>query len=141
MTQPIKAMEQCTAVREGYPPLLGAAAQQPPRLGQELEEPLQAALAADLGKPAVKPFSKLWGYKVSSSSPQQRGAGCHRARGLTSCVATRPQLGARRALGTVDPGPLELPRYAGLRALVSALAAGNTAVLEPSSRPLLWPNC
>jgi aldehyde dehydrogenase (NAD+) len=112
--------------------------QQLERLGALLEqarEPLLQALAADLGKPPVEAWME-W----QSVQHELRHTRRHLARWLRPRAAPLPAwLLPGRAAVHADPlgcvliiGPWNYPFQLCLRPLVSALAAGNTAVLKPS---------
>ena len=104
---------------------------------KELEEPLFQALASDLGKPGVEACIEL--LTVSDELQLAR-------RHLRRWMAPRPvplqliqQPGRAwvqcEPLGTVlIMGPWNYPFMLLMRPLVSALAAGNTAVLKPSEQ-------
>ncbi|WP_433800451.1 aldehyde dehydrogenase family protein [Actinomycetospora sp. CA-084318] len=106
------------------------------RLLVEAEDELVAALAADLGRPAVD----AWLADLSSTAAEARYARRYLGWWARPRVTGVP-LGVAPAVGTWRPeplgvvaivGPWNYPVYLTLAPLVAALAAGNTAVLKPS---------
>jgi len=105
------------------------------RLCAEGEDAVLAALAADLGKPPVEAFFELVAVRQEIRLSRQK---------LRRWMAPRPaavplSLQPGRAETQAQPlgcvliiGPWNYPFHLLLQPLVSALAAGNTAVLKPS---------
>ncbi len=134
----MEAMQQL--VREGSTRPLAWRQQQLNNLQallQEIEEPLQAALAADLGKPAVEAFFEIVGVKgeLKLANKQLRRWMAPRRVALPAVQQPGRTWVQDEPLGTVlILGPWNYPLMLVLRPLVSALAAGNTAVLKPSEQ-------
>ena len=104
---------------------------------QELEEPLKAALAADLGKPAVEAFFEIVGVQgeLKLAKKQLKRWMAPRRVALPAVQQPGRTWVQDEPLGTVlILGPWNYPLMLVLRPLVSALAAGNTAVLKPSEQ-------
>ena len=104
---------------------------------QELEEPLKAALAADLGKPAVEAFFEIVGVQGELKLAKKQLKRWMAPRRVTLPAVQQPGRTwvQDEPLGTVlILGPWNYPLMLVLRPLVSALAAGNTAVLKPSEQ-------
>ncbi|WP_411876597.1 aldehyde dehydrogenase family protein [Vulcanococcus limneticus] len=105
------------------------------RLCSENEQVILAALAQDLGKPPVEAFFELVAVRQEIRLVRRR---------LRQWMAARPvavplQFKPGRAWVQPEPlgcvliiGPWNYPFHLCLKPLVSALAAGNTAVLKPS---------
>ncbi|MEB3166182.1 MAG: aldehyde dehydrogenase family protein [Cyanobacteriota bacterium] len=112
--------------------------QQLERLGALLErarEPLLQALAADLGKPPVEAWMEWLSVKHELRHTRHHLARWLRPRAAPLPAWLLPGRAAvhREPLGCVlIIGPWNYPFQLCLRPLVSALAAGNTAVLKPS---------
>ncbi|GLZ50852.1 aldehyde dehydrogenase family protein [Actinomycetospora sp. NBRC 106378] len=106
------------------------------RLLTEAEDELVAALAADLGRPAVD----AWLADLSSTAAESRYARRYlgwwarpRVTGVPVGVAPAVGLWRPEPVGVVAiVGPWNYPVYLTLAPLVAALAAGDTAVLKPS---------
>ena len=104
---------------------------------QELEEPLKAALATDLGKPAVEAFFEIVGVQGELKLAQKKLKRWMAPRHVALPAVQQPGRTwvQDEPLGTVlILGPWNYPLMLVLRPLVSALAAGNTAVLKPSEQ-------
>ena len=104
---------------------------------KELETPLQAALAADLGKPPVEAFFELVGVQGELRLAQRQLKRWMAPRRVALPAVQQPGRTwvQDEPLGTVlILGPWNYPLMLVLRPLVSALAAGNTAVLKPSEQ-------
>ena len=104
---------------------------------QELEEPLKAALATDLGKPAVEAFFEVVGVQgeLKLANKQLKRWMAPRRVALPAVQQPGRTWVQDEPLGTVlILGPWNYPLMLVLRPLVSALAAGNTAVLKPSEQ-------
>ena len=134
----MEAMQQL--VREGSTRPLAWRQQQLNNLQallQEIEEPLQAALTADLGKPAVEAFFEIVGVQgeLRLANKQLRRWMAPRRVALPAVQQPGRTWVQDEPLGTVlILGPWNYPLMLVLRPLVSALAAGNTAVLKPSEQ-------
>lgn len=108
------------------------------RLGRLLaaaEAPLAEALAADLGKPQLEAFLELSNVRQELQHSRRRLAGWMRPQRLPLPLWARPGEAwlQPEPLGCVlIIGPWNYPFHLCLQPLVSALAAGNTAVLKPS---------
>ena len=104
---------------------------------QELETPLRAALATDLGKPAVEAFFEIVGVQgeLKLAKKQLKRWIAPRRVALPAVQQPGRTWVQDEPLGTVlILGPWNYPLMLVLRPLVSALAAGNTAVLKPSEQ-------
>ena len=104
---------------------------------QELETPLRAALATDLGKPAVEAFFEIVGVQgeLKLAKKQLKRWMAPRRVALPAVQQPGRTWVQDEPLGTVlILGPWNYPLMLVLRPLVSALAAGNTAVLKPSEQ-------
>ena len=104
---------------------------------KELEEPLKAALAADLGKPEVEAFFEIVGVQgeLKLANKQLKRWMAPRRVALQPVQQPGRTWVQDEPLGTVlILGPWNYPLMLVLRPLVSALAAGNTAVLKPSEQ-------
>ncbi|MEB3177069.1 MAG: aldehyde dehydrogenase family protein [Synechococcus sp.] len=102
---------------------------------EELEEPLLQALASDLGKPGVEACIELLNVsdELQLAHRQLRRWMAPRAVPLQLMQQPGRSWVQCEPLGTVlILGPWNYPFMLLLRPLVSALAAGNTAVLKPS---------
>ena len=136
--RPVEAMQQL--VRAGSTRHLAWRQQQLNNLEallQELEAPLQAALAADLGKPAVEAFFEIVGVQgeLKLAKKQLKRWMAPRRVALPAVQQPGHTWVQDEPLGTVlILGPWNYPLMLILRPLVSALAAGNTAVLKPSEQ-------
>ena len=104
---------------------------------REAEQSVPAALAADLGKPALEA-----GFELSIVRAELRHSRRHLRRWMRPRRRTLP-LWTQPARARVEATPLgcvlilspwNYPFQLCLQPLVSALAAGNTAVLKPSER-------
>ena len=107
------------------------------RCCQELEGPLKAALATDLGKPAVEAFFEIVGVQgeLKLATKQLKRWMAPRRVALPAVQQPGRTWVQDEPLGTVlILGPWNYPLMLVLRPLVSALAAGNTAVLKPSEQ-------
>ena len=101
----------------------------------ELEVPAQAALAADLGKPAVEAFFEVVGVQgeLKLAKKQLKRWMAPRRVALPAVQQPGRTWVQDEPLGTVlILGPWNYPLMLVLRPLVSALAAGNTVVLKPA---------
>jgi aldehyde dehydrogenase (NAD+) len=99
------------------------------------EAPLVDALAADLGKPELEAFLELSNVRQELEHTRRRLAGWLRPRPLPLPLWVLPGQAwlQPEPLGCVlIIGPWNYPFHLCLQPLVSALAAGNTAVLKPS---------
>ena len=136
--RPVEAMQQL--VRDGSTRSQAWRQQQLEALEallQELETPLQAALAADLGKPTVEAFFELVGVQGELRLAQRQLKRWMAPRRVALPAVQQPGRTwvQDEPLGTVlILGPWNYPLMLVLRPLVSALAAGNTAVLKPSEQ-------
>ena len=104
---------------------------------QGLEAPLQAALATDLRKPAVEAFFEIVGVQgeLKLAKKQLKRWMAPRRVALPAVQQPGRTWVQDEPLGTVlILGPWNYPLMLVLRPLVSALAAGNTAVLKPSEQ-------
>ena len=104
---------------------------------QELETPLRTALATDLGKPAVEAFFEIVGVQgeLKLAKKQLKRWMAPRRVALPAVQQPGRTWVQDEPLGTVlILGPWNYPLMLVLRPLVSALAAGNTAVLKPSEQ-------
>ena len=102
---------------------------------QELAEPLQAALARDLGKPALEAFFEVAGINGELKLAKQQLRRWMAPRPVALPAVQKPGRAwvQYEPLGTVlILGPWNYPFMLLLRPLVTALAAGNTAMLKPS---------
>jgi aldehyde dehydrogenase (NAD+) len=105
------------------------------RLLTAAEAPLADALAADLGKPELEAFLELSNVRQELEHTRRRLAGWLRPRLLALPLWVLPGQAwlQPEPLGCVlIIGPWNYPFHLCLQPLVSALAAGNTAVLKPS---------
>jgi len=116
------------------------------RLGQLLsqhEEEVMAALAADLGKPATEAYFEVTAVRHELAHTRRHLAAWMRPQTISLPAWAQPA-SARvvcEPLGCVlILGPWNYPFQLCLHPLVSALAAGNTAVLNPPSTPPTPPN-
>ncbi|WP_413297614.1 aldehyde dehydrogenase family protein [Synechococcus sp. MIT S9452] len=104
---------------------------------REIEAPLQTALALDLGKPKVEAFFELVGVQGELRLAQKQLKRWMAPRRVALPAVQQPGRTwvQDEPLGTVlILGPWNYPLMLVLRPLVSALAAGNTAVLKPSEQ-------
>lgn len=102
-----------------------------------IEKPLLAALAADLGKPALEAYIEISGVRAELNLAQRQ---------LRNWMAPKPVAVPyvhQPAQAWVQPeplgcvlvlGPWNYPFMLLFKPLVAALAAGNTAVLKPSEQ-------
>ena len=104
-------------------------------LVEQHEQEVLAALAADLGKPPTEAFFEIVALRQELKLAQRQLRRWMRPRRVTVPLAQRPG----RADVIPEPlgcvliiGPWNYPFSLTLQPLISALAAGNTAVLKPS---------
>jgi aldehyde dehydrogenase (NAD+) len=105
------------------------------RLCAEGEGAVLEALAADLGKPPVEAFFELVAVRQEIRLCRQQLRRWLAPRPVAVALTLQPARAATQAqpLGCVlIIGPWNYPFHLLLQPLVSALAAGNTAVLKPS---------
>ena len=105
------------------------------RLLAAAEPALADALAADLGKPPLEAFLELSAVRGELQHTRRHLAGWLRPRGLPLPLWALPGQAWLQCepLGCVlIIGPWNYPFHLCLQPLVSALAAGNTAVVKPS---------
>ena len=105
------------------------------RLCAEGEDAVLAALAADLGKPPVEAFFELVAVRQEIRLCRQKLRRWMAPRSAAVPLSLQPGRAETQAqpLGCVlIIGPWNYPFHLLLQPLVSALAAGNTAVLKPS---------
>ncbi len=105
------------------------------RLCAEGEDAVLAALAADLGKPPVEAFFELVAVRQEIRLSRQKLRRWMAPRSAAVPLSLQPGRAETQAqpLGCVlIIGPWNYPFHLLLQPLVSALAAGNTAVLKPS---------
>ena len=105
------------------------------RLCAEGEGAVLEALAADLGKPPVEAFFELVAVRQEIRLCRQQLRRWLAPRPVAVALSLQPARAATQAqpLGCVlIIGPWNYPFHLLLQPLVSALAAGNTAVLKPS---------
>ncbi|MEI6359926.1 MAG: aldehyde dehydrogenase family protein, partial [Synechococcus sp. ELA619] len=105
------------------------------RLCTEGEDAVLAALAADLGKPPVEAFFELVAVRQGIRLSRQKLRRWMAPRLAAVPLSLQPGRAETQAqpLGCVlIIGPWNYPFHLLLQPLVSALAAGNTAVLKPS---------
>jgi aldehyde dehydrogenase (NAD+) len=127
-----------TLVHEGHSRPLAWRKQQLTRLGQMLgsiEAELTAALASDLGKPALEAYLELVGVRQELAIAQRQLGRWMAPRRVAVPLVQMPGKAWVQAepLGCVlILGPWNYPLMLVLQPLVAALAAGNTAVLKPS---------
>jgi aldehyde dehydrogenase (NAD+) len=127
-----------TLVQEGHSRPLAWRKQQLTRLGQMLgsiEAELTAALASDLGKPALEAYLELVGVRQELAIAQRQLGRWMAPRRVAMPLVQMPGKAWVQAepLGCVlILGPWNYPLMLVLQPLVAALAAGNTAVLKPS---------
>jgi len=133
---PLSAMQQL--VQQGHTRPLNWRLEQLGRLEAlvaELSEPLEAALAADLGKPALEAFFEVAGITGELKLAKRQLRRWMAPKPVPLPAAQRPGRTWVQCepLGTVlILGPWNYPFMLLLRPLVTALAAGNTAMLKPS---------
>ena len=104
-------------------------------LVEQHEQEVIEALAADLGKPPTEAFFEIVALRQELKLAQRQLLRWMRHRRVTVPLAQRPG----RAVVIPEPlgcvliiGPWNYPFSLTLQPLISALAAGNTAVLKPS---------
>ena len=105
------------------------------RLLSQHEEEVMAALAADLGKPASEAYFELVAVRQELAHSRRHLAGWMQPQriGLPAWAQPASARVVCEPLGCVlILGPWNYPFQLCLHPLVSALAAGNTAVLKPS---------
>jgi len=105
------------------------------RLLSEHEQEVMAALAADLGKPATEAYFELVAVRHELAHSRRHLAGWMQPKriGLPAWAQPASARVVCEPLGCVlILGPWNYPFQLCLHPLVSALAAGNTAVLKPS---------
>ena len=136
LAAPISQLRQ--SVSDGHTRPLAWRLEQLDRLERALQErsdAVLAALASDLGKPAVEAFYELVAVQQELRLCRRRLRGWMAPQRVGLPLSLQPGQAEvlREPLGCVlIIGPWNYPFHLCLQPLVSALAAGNTAVLKPS---------